>query len=216
MDGLPGSLADSGLEGLSLLGWEDLVDVDQVLFVDLSCQGIIAGEDANVAVVNQGGMRFAHVLLNHGCAGHGVVEDLEIVIDGLGCDLLAEPLLQHLVGHIQTDNYGPPDIIPHLLHGWIVDEVQIVALYDIVGSGELVGYELPLSQGNAAGVNIGIVAGHAALLLQLLGGLHELPLADVLIGPQSQISRRLAFEFRLVLLGDRLLGIELPVQCFQE
>ena len=99
------------------------------------------------------------MLLNHGCAGHGVVEDLEVVVDGLGCDFLAEPLLQHLMGHVQTYYNGPPDIIPHLLNGWVVDEVQIVALYNILSSGELVGDELPLTQRNAASVDIGVVAG---------------------------------------------------------
>ncbi|OPX81055.1 MAG: hypothetical protein A4E43_00760 [Methanosaeta sp. PtaB.Bin005] len=132
MDGLPGGLADSGLEGLSLILGEHLVDVDLVLVIDLISQGIVTGEDTNVAVIYQAGVGLHHVLLNHGCAGHGVVEDLQVVVDGLGCDFLAQPLLQHLMGHVQADHNGPPDIIPELLHGWIVNEVQVVALYHIL------------------------------------------------------------------------------------
>ncbi|VVB67086.1 Uncharacterised protein [uncultured archaeon] len=194
MDGLPGGLADSGLDGLGLISREELVEVDQVLSIDLIGQGIVSREDADVAVVDKSGMRLAHVLLNHGCAGHGVIEDLEIVVDGLGCDLFAQPLLQHLVGHIQAHDDGPADVIPHLLHGGVVDEVQVVALYHILSSGELVWYELPLSQGYSAAVDIGVVAGHATLALELLGVLHELPLAGVLVGSKSQIPGLLVLE----------------------
>ncbi len=137
-------------------------------------------------------MSLDHVLLNHGCAGHGMVEDLEVVVDGLGCDFLAEALLQNLVGHVQTYYNGPPDIIPHLLNGWIVDEVQIVALYYILSSGELVGYELSLSQGNAASVYVGVVAGHAALALYLLGVLHEFSLTGALLGSKPLVLGLLA------------------------
>jgi len=198
VDGLPGGLADSSLEDLGLLRREHLVDVDLVLVVDLISQGIVAGEDTDVAVVYQAGVGLHHVLLNHGCTGHGVVEDLEIVVDGLGCDLLAQPLLKHLMGHIQADHDGPPDIIPELLHGGVVDEVQIVALYHILGGGELVGHQLPLTQGNAAGMDIGIVAGHAALAFQLLGVLHELPLAGVLLRAQSLVLYLLAGQIEIL------------------
>ena len=127
-----------------------------------------------------------------------MVEDLEVVVDGLGCDFLAEPLLQNLMGHIQADHDGPPDIIPHLLNGWVVDEVQIVALYYILSSGELVGYELSLSERNAAGVNIGVVAGHAALAFQLLGVVHELPLAGVLLWAKSLVLYLLAGKIEIL------------------
>eukprot|EP00825_Cyclidium_porcatum_P008148 TRINITY_DN1406_c0_g1_i5.p6 TRINITY_DN1406_c0_g1~~TRINITY_DN1406_c0_g1_i5.p6 ORF type:complete len:156 (+),score=8.42 TRINITY_DN1406_c0_g1_i5:2570-3037(+) len=142
-----------------------------------------------------------------------MVEDLEVVVDGLGCDFLAEPLLQNLVGHVQTYYDGPSDIIPHLLNGWVVDEVQIVALYYILSSGELVGYELPLSEGNAASVDIRVVAGHAALALDLLGVLHELSLTSVLLRAQSLVLYFLACKVEILSellvesLYEQLLGV---------
>ncbi len=52
MDGLPGSLAYGCLDLLSLVGREELVDVDQVLWVNLVSQVVVACEDTNVTVVD--------------------------------------------------------------------------------------------------------------------------------------------------------------------
>jgi hypothetical protein len=40
------------------------------------------------------------VFLNDGCAGHGVVEDVEVLVDGLRGNFLAETLLEGAVGEV--------------------------------------------------------------------------------------------------------------------
>ncbi len=85
------------------------------------------------------------------------------------------------MGHVQAYYDGPPDVIPLLLDGRVVNEVQVVALYYVLSSGELVGYELPLSQWYAASVDVGVVEGDASLALKFLGVLHELSLSGALL-----------------------------------
>ncbi|VVB71788.1 Uncharacterised protein [uncultured archaeon] len=76
--------------------------------------------------------------------------------------------------------------------------MQIVALYYILSSGELVGYELPLSEGYAAGVDRRVVAGHAPLALALLGVLHELSLTSVLLWAKSLVLYFLACKVEIL------------------
>src|SRR5512137_1062140 len=197
VNGLPGGLAYGCLDLFSLVGREELVQIDHILGINLVCQVVVSSEDPDVTIVNQRRVSLYHVLLNHGCSGHGVVEDLQVVVDGLRSNLFAQTLLQHLVGHIQTYNDGPADIIPHLLHSWVVDEVQVVALYYVLSSGELVGDQLPLSERYSTAVDIRVVAGNATLAGDFLGRLHKFPLTRTLIRTQPQVSG---------LLGRKLLG----------
>ena len=107
-------------------------------------------------------MGLDHVLLDHGCTGHGVVEHVEELVDGLRGDFLAETLLQGLVGKVHVHEDGPPDIVPHLLHGSVVDEVQVVALNEHAGARDLVGHQLALPERDAADVAAdGVVHGDA-------------------------------------------------------
>ncbi len=73
MDGLPEGLPYSGRECLSLLGGEELLDVEDELRFEVVGEFLIAGEDLDVTVVDEAGVGLDHVLLDNRCAGHGVV-----------------------------------------------------------------------------------------------------------------------------------------------
>src|SRR5208337_465463 len=73
VDCLPHGLADCGLEGGCLLCREEFVEVQDELGLEVVCHLVIAGEDFDVAVVDECRVGLDHVFLNNGCAGHGVV-----------------------------------------------------------------------------------------------------------------------------------------------
>jgi len=76
-----------------------------------------------------------------------VVQDVEVLVDGLGCDLFSQPFLERLVGKVHPDDDCPPDIVPELLHCCIVDEMEVVSLHEDTGRGYLVGHEPALAHG---------------------------------------------------------------------
>ncbi len=166
-------LSHSVLQLLGLVLGELLVDVDHEALVDLADQFIVAAEDLNIAVLGQRGAHLGHVLLNDRTAGHGVVNGLQVQVDGLGSDLLAQPLLDDVVGGVETDNDGPADIIPRLLDSGVVHEVQVVSLSVHVGVGQLVRHEDTLAKRDT---NVLVHHGDATLLGDLVGLLDPLPL----------------------------------------
>ena len=74
-----------------------------------------------------------------------MVDGLEVRVDGLGGDFLSKPSLDGLVGGVESDEDGPPDVVPSLLDGRVVDAVEGIGLYEDVGVGQLVGHPGPLS-----------------------------------------------------------------------
>ncbi|OQC71774.1 MAG: hypothetical protein BWX50_00221 [Euryarchaeota archaeon ADurb.Bin009] len=209
MDRLVHALADLGLEFLGLLCGEELLDVEDELGLDVVGEFLVAGEDLDVTVVDEAGVGLDHVLLDDGRTGHGVVQDMEVLVDRLGGDFLTETLLQGLVGKVHPDDDGSPDIVPHLLHSRVVDEVQVVALDEDAGAADLVGHQLALAHRYTAQVAaLGVVHGYAAVHLGGKARLHELHLA-----------RRLANTVELVELGGLgldVLSLELLLEGFQE
>ena len=144
-DSLHDSLSDCLLQLLSLVLGEVLVDVDDESGVQLVDQLVVSGEDLDVGVVNECGVALCHVLLNDCSSRHGVVDGLEVRVDGLGGDFLSKPSLDGLVGGVESDEDGPPDVVPSLLDGRVVDAVEVIGLYEDVGVGQLVGHPGPLS-----------------------------------------------------------------------
>jgi len=122
------------------------------------------------------------VFLNDCCAGHGVVQHVEVLVDGLRGDFLAETLLERVVGEVEANDDGPADIIPHLLHCCVVDKVEVVAFYKDVGAADFVGHQLALTERDTTTVAaLGVVHGDTAVHLGLLTGLHELHLTRGLL-----------------------------------
>ena len=133
-----------------------------------------------------------------------MVDGLEVRVDGLGSDLLSEPPLDGLVGAVETDEDGPPDVVPGLLDSTVVDAVQIVGLGEDVGVAQLVGHPAPLSEGNS---DVLIEHRDATLLGNLIRGLLELDLGFGLL-PTTVA----------VVLGGHVGGLflELLLACFHE
>lgn len=169
--GLVEGLADGVLQLLGLLLGELLVDVDHEALVKLADELVVSAEDLDVAVLGQRGADLGHVLLNDRTARHGVVHGLQVQVDGLRGDLLAQPLLDNAVGGVETDDDGPADIIPRLLHGGVVHEVQVVSLGVDVRVGQLVRHEDTLAERNA---NVLVHHWDATLLGDLVGLLYPL------------------------------------------
>ncbi len=134
---------------------------------------------------------------------------MEVFVDRLGSNLFPEALLQGLVGKVHPDDDGPPDVVPHLLHRSVVDEVQVVALNEDAGVGDFVGHQLALAHRDAAEVAaFGVVHGDAAVHLDGTACLHELHLTG-----------RLTDAVELVELGGLgldVLSLELLLECLQE
>ncbi len=130
---------------------------------------------------------------------------MEVLVDRLGGNLLAQTLLQGLVGKVHADDDRSPDIVPHLLHGRVVDVVQVVAFNEDAGAGDLVGHQLALAHRDTAKVAaLGIVHGDAAVHLDGTARLHEL-----------HLTRGLANTVKLVELGS--LGLDvLPLELLLE
>ena len=152
-------------------------------------------------------MGLDHVFLNNGCTGHCVVQHVEVLVDGFRGDFLAETLLERAVGEVEADDDGPADIVPHLLHGSVVDKVQVIAFYKDTGAADFVGHQLALTERDTTTVAaLGVVHGDTAVHLGLLTGLHELDLARGLL-------KTLALED-----GGRCLGVfcKLLLHCLQE
>ena len=113
------------------------------------------------------------MLLNDCSSGHGVVDCEEVLVDSLGGDLLSKPLFDGLVGGVETDEDGPPDVVPCLLDSRVVNAVQVVCLYVDVSVGQLVGHPGPLSEGNS---DVLVHHGDSTLCCDLVSSLNELPL----------------------------------------
>ena len=203
-DSLHQGLADSLLQLLGLVLREQLVDVDDEPGVDLVDQLVVAGEDLDVGVPDEGGVDLGHVLLNDCSSRHGVVDGLEVRVDGLRRDLLSEPPLYGLVGAVETDEDGPPDVVPGLLDRTVVDAVQIVDLGEDLGVAQLVGHPAPLSEGNS---DVLVEHGDSTLLGNLIRGLLELDLG-LGLSPTTVA----------VVLGGHVGGVflELLLACFHE
>jgi len=90
---LPHRLANSCLQLCGHLGREELVEVQDELGLEVVCHLVVAREDLDVTVVHERRVGLNHVFLNNGCTGHGVVQHVEVLVDGLGGDFLAEALL---------------------------------------------------------------------------------------------------------------------------
>ncbi len=111
-----------------------------------------------------------------------MVQHVEVLVDGLRGDFLAETLLEGVVGEVEANDDGPADVIPHLLHGSVVDEVEVVAFYEDVGAADFVGHQLALTERDTTTVAaLGVVHGDTAVHLGLLTGLHELDFARGLL-----------------------------------
>ncbi len=209
MDSLVHSLADLCLELLGLLGGEELLDVEQELGFDIVRNFLVAGEDLDVTVIDEAGVGLDHVLLDDGCTGHGVVQDVEVLVDRLRGNFLSETLLQGLVSEIHADDDRPPDIVPELLHGRVVDEVQVVTLDVDTGAGDLVGHQLALAHRDTAEVAaLGVIHGDATVHLDGTARLHELHLTGGLADTTELIE--------LGGLGLDILPPELLLKGFQE
>jgi len=170
---LPHGLTNGLLQLLGLVLGELLVDVDDEALVDLADELVVAREDLDIAVGGKGGAALCHVLLHDGAAGHRVVHGLEVVVNGLRSDLLAKPLLDDGVRGVQAGDDGPADIVPRLLHGGVVDKVQVIALGVYVGVGQLVGHQDTLAERNA---DVGVHHRDATSLGDLVRLLDPLPL----------------------------------------
>ena len=209
VDRLVHALADLGLELLSLFCGEELLDVEDELGLDVIGEFLVAGEDLDVTVVDEAGVSLDHVLLDDGRTGHGVVQDVEVLVDRLRGNLLSKTLLQRLVSKVHSDDDRPPDIVPHLLHSRVVDEVQVVALDEDAGTGDLVGHQLALAHRDTAQVAaLGVIHGDATVHLDGAARLHELHLTG-----------RLADAVELVELGGLgfdVLTLELLLEGLQE
>ena len=82
------------------------------------------------------------------------------------------------MGEVKTYDDGPADVVPHLLHGSVVDKVQVVSFYEDTGAADLVGHQLALAERDTTAVAPdGVVHGDTAVHLGLLTGLDELHLA---------------------------------------
>ncbi len=133
MDCLVHRLSDLLLENFCLLCVEELVDVEEELGLDIIGHLVIACEYLYVTVIDDSRVGLDHVFLNHSSTRHCMVEDVEVFIDCLRCNFLSETLLECCVCKIHSYDNGPADVIPHLLHCSVVDEVQVVTLYEDVG-----------------------------------------------------------------------------------
>ena len=173
-DGLHDSLSDCILQLLCVVLVEELVDVDNEPGVDLVNELVVSGEDLDVRVRCECRVDLSHVLLNDCSSGHGVVDREEVLVDGLRCDLLSEPLFDGRVRRVESYEDGPPDVIPSLLDCRVVDAVEVVCLYVDVRVGQLVGHPGPLSERNS---DVLVHHGDATLCGNLVGSLNELPLA---------------------------------------
>ncbi len=148
-DRLHQGLSYGCLQLLRLLGGEELVDVDDESLVELVHQFVVSGEHFDVRVVHQRGVDLRHVLLNDCSSGHGVVDRLEVCVDGLGRDLFTKPSLDGLVRRVETDKDRPPYVVPRLLDRRVVYAVEVVGLDEDVRVRELVGHPRPLSEGDS-------------------------------------------------------------------
>ena len=203
-DSLHEGLSDGFLQLLGLVLGEQFVDVDDEPGVELVDELVVAGEHLDVGVPHEGGVDLGHVLLNDRSTGHGVVDGLQVGVDGLGGDLLSEPPLDGLVRGVESDEDGPPDVVPGLLDGAVVDAVQVVRLGEDVGVGQLVGHPAPLSEGHS---DVLVHHGDSALLGDLHSGVLELHLGFGLL--PSTVA---------VVLGGHVGGVffEFLLACFHE
>ena len=203
-DCLHDRLSDRCLELLCVVLGEELVDVDNEPGVDLVNELVVSGEDLDVRVRCECRVDLSHVLLNDCSSGHGVVDREEVLVDGLRGNLLSQPLLDGGVGGVETDEDGPPDVIPSLLDCRVVDAVQVIDLYVDVGVRQLVGHPGPLSERNS---DVLVHHGDATLGCDLVRRLYELPLA-LGLSPAAEA----------VVLGVELSGLlfELLVDCVHE
>ncbi len=182
VNALPEGFADCCLKGLSLLLREELLDVDDELGLKVVGEFLVTGKDTDVTVVGKSRMGLDHVFLNDGASGHCVVDNVEILVDGFRSNFLAETLLQGLVGHVHGHDYGSADIIPHLLHGSIVDEVQVITLNEGSGAGDFIGHQLTLTHRDTAKVAaVRVVHGDSTCSFDLLVLGHELLLTGRLL-----------------------------------
>ena len=203
-DSLHEGVSDCFLQLCCLLLGEVLVDVDDEPGVDLINKVIVSGEDFDVRVCNECRVALCHVLLNDCSSRHGVVDDFKVVGDGLGGDLLSKPLFDGLVRGVESDEDGPPDIVPSLLDCRVVDAVKVIGLYEDVSVGQLVGHPGPLSERNS---DVLVHHGESTFLGDLRGGCLELDF------PLGLFPTAVA-----VVLGLHLGGffLELLLACFKE
>jgi len=113
---------------------EELVDVQEILGFNMIGNLVVSGKDLDITVINQTGMSLNHMLLDHRCTRHGMVENMQVLVDRLRSDLFSQTLLQGIMGHIHPDDDGTPDIVPHLLHRRVIHKVEIVTLDKSPGS----------------------------------------------------------------------------------
>jgi hypothetical protein len=166
VDCLPHALADAFLHLFCLVGREELVDVEQELGLHVVGDCVVTGKDLDVTVVNHTGVGLHHVFLDNSGTGHCVVQHVEVLVDCLRGDLLAQTLLQGLVGEVHADDNRPADVVPELLHGSVVHEVQVVTFYEDTGLADLVGHQLALTERDTAKVAADrVVHGHATVHL---------------------------------------------------
>ena len=129
------------------------------------------------------------MFLDNGRTGHRVVQCLEIAVDGLGGNLLAESPGQRLVSGVKTYDNRTPDLIPHLLHCGVVDVVEVIAFTHHVGPRDIVRHELPLAEGHTAEVDVDVVRRYSTVLGDFCAPFLELALVLGLSPPLALIGR---------------------------
>ena len=181
--------------------------VEDELGLEVVCHLVVASEDLDVTVVSECRVGLDHVFLNDGRTGHRVVQHVEVLVDGFGGDFLAQTLLERAVGEVEADDDRPADIVPHLLHRSVVDEVQVIAFHKDTGGADFVGCQLALAERDTATVAaLGVVRGNTAVHRDLLTFLHELDFSRGLLKTLAQED------------GVHCLGVfgKLCLHCLQE
>ncbi len=190
MDCLVDGLANLCLQGFCLIGWEELLDVDQELWLNVICHCVVASEDLTVTVIDKARVGLDHVFLNHCCARHCVVENVKVFVDGFRGNFLAETLLESCVCKIHTDDNSTADVIPELLHSSVVHEVEVITLYEDTSGGDFVGHKLSLTHGESAKVAVlRVIHRDTTFHLDTSGSLHEFAFSRGLLKATKVVER---------------------------